>query len=78
MNKLEKIIFFIGIIFLLGIEWLILHFYLYQPKNTPTKKYPISVQCYWSTNGLSNFKIVSPYKTYDIVKNLLLLVLPLK
>ena len=27
-------------------------------KNKPTKKYPIEVQCYWSTNGYSSYPIM--------------------
>ena len=28
---------------------------LYSQKTTPTKHYPISVQCYWTTNGYSSY-----------------------
>ena len=26
-------------------------------KNSPTKKYPIEVQCYWETNGYSSYPL---------------------
>ena len=28
---------------------------LYSQKTKPTKHYPISVQCYWTTNGYSSY-----------------------
>jgi hypothetical protein len=28
---------------------------IYSQKTTPTKKYPITVQCYWQTNGYSSY-----------------------
>lgn len=50
MNQYYKplLAFFIGGI--IGISVI-----LYSQKTTPTKHYPIQVQCYWETNGYQSY-----------------------
>jgi hypothetical protein len=50
MNQYYKplLAFFIGGI--IGMTCL-----LYSQKTTPTKHYPIKVQCYWETNGYQSY-----------------------
>ena len=37
---------------------MVIGFGLSESKKKPTKKYPIEVQCYWSTNGYSSYPTI--------------------
>ena len=43
---------------------LVIGFGLSESKKKPSKKYPIEVQCYWSTNGYSSY----PTQVCDSIK----------
>ena len=49
------------VMFIVG---LILFLFLPHPKSSKTKEYPITVQCYWETNGLQSW----PSMDVDSVK----------
>ena len=50
MNQYYKPLLAFFIVGIIGISIL-----LYSQKTTPTKHYPIKVQCFWETNGYQSY-----------------------
>jgi len=46
---------YLAIPFTMLVFGMVIGFGLSESKKKPSKKYPIEVQCYWSTNGYSSY-----------------------